>query len=881
MMTFTMYHSGKAGVQGNTYYKNAIEIRNADDLAAACLYDNVCVQFANNHRSNADFQRCFAIAADCDNSGTDNPLMWITPATVAERLPGVQFYDCASRNNNKTKHAGEPGEEGPRPRYHYYFPLSEPITDIKQARAVMSMLLRLFPEFDDNGTKPAQFFYGHSAPETAAHDGTIDIVQYLASRPDLQPKPEPKQAPKKTTPTQRLAAAEDDFFQLNIDDALAYISPDDYDTWIKVGQGLYTASKRHNMDFFDLWDRWSSGSGKYKGEQETRKKWATFRDSGADRTADERTIFNMAKSCGWTAQHLTGEYKANHDAAEAYRHGRAASWDDEISTDYPLGAPASVDPETGEIIETGAGADPQQQTTETINGVVVHTVPGAAAPAEQPQPEEEWQALDKGEGLPAFPLDRLPAWIQEHIREYAATNGASKDYCAAAVLGTVSAVIVGHCDIPFNGTHREPAQLYTLFVGSSGTMKSSVIGHFTKPAADYLRKNNDLTIKTNYAITKQIDDLKKQLDTEKRKKSGSQERIREITEQLEQKRKEIHNAFPVPWDDVTPESLVGAMRFSRGTANIATAEGNIINVLVGRSYTQRGAVPNVDVFLKGADAESIHNFRVTSGETDIPRADLSMLLGIQPDLLERLCTSQDAVGRGLAQRFLIYTPEENITDIDHTQTVVMDPAHMDTWTEHIGYIAARFMDPDKPAKLMELEPAADMVIRRFWNYEKELKKERGTADEESITGWISKLHGKALRVAAILALLRDRDALTITAEDAENAVALFKDYYIPQFIGAYEHADTLSKPQRQIVNWIMRRAESTGKRASFTERDLQQDLRQRVAFSGKDGPERFRVALDGLREKNYIRPAPAEKTTSGRGRPSKAWQINPELFEDR
>lgn len=388
MMTFTMYHSGRAGVQENTYYKNAIEIRNADDLAAACLYDNVCVQFANNHRSNADFQRCFAIAADCDNSGTDNPLKWITPATVAERLPGVQFYDCASRNNNKTKHPGEPGEEGPRPRYHYYFPLSEPITDIKQARAVMSMLLRLFPEFDDNGTKPAQFFYGHSAPETAAHDGTIDIVQYLASHPELQPKPEPKQTPKKTTPTQRLAAAEDDFFQLNIDDALAYISPDDYDTWIKVGQGLYTAGKRHNMDFFDLWDRWSSGSGKYKGEQETRKKWATFRVSGADRTADERTIFNMAKSCGWTAQHLTGEYKANHDAAEAYRHGRAASWDDEISTDYPLGAPAAVDPETGEIIETGAGADPQQQTTETINGVVVHNVPGAAAAPSQDEPKK-------------------------------------------------------------------------------------------------------------------------------------------------------------------------------------------------------------------------------------------------------------------------------------------------------------------------------------------------------------------------------------------------------------------------------------------------------------------------------------------------------------
>jgi hypothetical protein len=30
--------------------------------------------------------------------------------------------------------------------------------------------------------------------------------------------------------------------------------------------------------------------------------------------------------------------------------------------------------------------------------------------------------------------------------------------------------------------------------------------------------------------------------------------------------------------------------------------------------------------------------------------------------------------------------------------------------------------------------------------------------------------------------------------------------------------------------------------------------------------------------KHYIRPAAAEKTVSGRGKPAKAWQINPELF---
>lgn len=523
---------------------------------------------------------------------------------------------------------------------------------------------------------------------------------------------------------------------------------------------------------------------------------------------------------------------------------------------------------------------PHAEQIGSVAGIPIYRAnPDANKPA-QPDPAAPWEPIIKSNGLPVFPLERFPGWIQEHIKDYSATNGVSKDYCAASVLGTISAVIVGHCDIPFNGTHREPAQLYTLFVGSSGTMKTSVIRHFMKPATDYLRKNNDLTIKANYAISKQVDELKKQLSAEQNKKSGNLERIRELSEQIEQKRKETHKAFPVPWDDVTPESLLNAMQFSRGTANIATAEGNIINVLVGRSYTQRGAVQNLDVFLKGADAESIHNFRVTTGEIDIPRADLSVLLGIQPDLLERLCTSPDAVGRGLAQRFLVYTQGEDITDIDHTQPVYMDPAHLVSWSEHIGFIAARFMDPDSPAKLMELEPDADAVIRRFWNYEKELKKERG-ADEESITGWISKLHGKALRVSAVLALLRDKEALTITAEDAENAVALFKEYYIPQFIGAYEQADTLTKPQSMIVNWIIRRAENTGNRDKFNERDLRQDLRQRVAFSGKDGQSKFRAALDGLRERNYIRPAAAEKTETGRGRPAKAWQINPEVFKHK
>ena len=49
--------------------------------------------------------------------------------------------------------------------------------------------------------------------------------------------------------------------------ALEYISPDDYDTWTKVGMAL-----QHEGFDVSVWDDWSRGSRKYKGG-ECEKKW--------------------------------------------------------------------------------------------------------------------------------------------------------------------------------------------------------------------------------------------------------------------------------------------------------------------------------------------------------------------------------------------------------------------------------------------------------------------------------------------------------------------------------------------------------------------------------------------------------------------------------
>ena len=649
-------------------------------------------------------------------------------------------------------------------------------------------------------------------------------------------------------------------------------------SWI----GALKAMKEIGVPFGPVLD-WCRRGSNFRSDRDVERVWNET--SGSGKKFSVAGLVKSAKEHGWKIEDpekMTGACRAAHEAAEEWKAAatrmsssgiRTYGWDDMITEDYEQSARIEyVDPETGEILS----ADPAAQGTEVVEGITIHQATEVKPEAQEEQ-EPVWEPIEKRKALPAFPLDTLPDWIREHIDNFAENTGVSRDFCAACVFGAVSSVVCGHLDVHFNGTHYEPAQLYTVFVGRSGAMKSAVIKQFAGPARTWLIEQNKRVKDHNKSLQAEISKIESEIQAEQRKRTKKDStKITELSAEAEQIRNRLKPLYPVPLDDVTPESLVRSIITSRGTATIAATEGNILNVLTGHVYNPRGATPNIDVFLKGHDGEPLHSYRVNSGETEIERVDISMLLSIQPNLLRRLCTSEDAVGRGLVQRFLIFAPDEVETFIDHTQPTTMEPQKYIRWKEHIQAIAERFMQPDnnKPV-IMELHMVADAIIRQFWNYESELLKDRGPADEESIIGWIAKLHGKALRLAAIIALLRDPKAPYITDEDAETAVRLLKEYFIPHYIGIYETADILPKEQRMIVNWIKRRAERTGNRDNFQDRELRVDLRQRTVFSKKGTLD---AALTALQESHYLRPV-KEATRSGRGRPSQSWLINPGLFE--
>lgn len=343
---FKMFLATYTGNAQNTIYCIPFEVTSIEDITAACRKDHVCTEFKCGKRGSDNFVRCFAVQGDCDNDDTDDPVAWITPDMVAARLPGIAFYAVKSRNCDKVKHPGEPGEKSARPRWHYYFPLRYPITDIDIIRSIMARLLVLFPEFDRDGMKPAQFFFGHDNPESEYHNGEHDIAEFFADHPEIDSKRDLKSVDHSEIVEAyktNIASDKDDLLRNNLPDILKFFDVNDYDDWAFVGMALKVAQS----DYFREWNNWAKKSHLYPGEEEARRKWD--KDFKVNGKAGPGSLFYKAKERGWVQQYYTEK--------------RTYDWDDVI------------DPVTGEVVKKEVCTSEGSEGTED-HGLVVHQATG-------------------------------------------------------------------------------------------------------------------------------------------------------------------------------------------------------------------------------------------------------------------------------------------------------------------------------------------------------------------------------------------------------------------------------------------------------------------------------------------------------------------------
>ena len=189
-----------------------------------------------------------------------------------------------------------------------------------------------------------------------------------------------------------------------------------------------------------------------------------------------------------------------------------------------------------------------------------------------PKEPEPWQDLPE-ERPPIFPTVLLPEDCAELVEAFSSSIPVPVDYAACALLGAVSAALVGRVEVQPRIGHREPIQLYQCMGGLSGTNKSNPMRTFIAPLQSYLVEQNKAVKERN----REKAHRREVLSGQSKKRSLSMDERMEMRKQIDEIEDEPE--YESILEDATPEALANRMYRQSGREIIFTDEGSIINIL--------------------------------------------------------------------------------------------------------------------------------------------------------------------------------------------------------------------------------------------------------------------------------------------------------------
>jgi hypothetical protein len=245
----------------------------------------------------------------------------------------------------------------------------------------------------------------------------------------------------------------------------------------------------------------------------------------------------------------------------------------------------------------------------------------------------------------------------------------------------------------------------------------------------------------------------------------------------------------------------------------------------------------------------------------LAKLPLSVIGTIQPDRLREALAGTDD---GLPARFLYSWPSAAPFKSLSQRRAPDSAAMLHRFRRLAGWVGA----VDCPLILRLSSEAFSLFDEFSKEHHAEAAEHVGLA-----AGWYGKGTGTVLRLAGALHMLKQSEMTgslndTINASTLRAAAGFWAEYYLPHALAAFSVAGHSEKERRmrRAVAWIQRRG--------FTEvsnRQLHQE-----AFAKTLSTDDVAEVVKHLEKAALIRPA---KRSSGIGRPSTAWLVNPAVRE--
>ena len=461
--------------------------------------------------------------------------------------------------------------------------------------------------------------------------------------------------------------------------------------------------------------------------------------------------------------------------------------------------------------------------------------------------------------LPEFPTDALPPVVRDYVKAVAETTQTSVDMAAVASLAILSICLQGKYRIWGKSDWSEPLNTYCVIVLPPAERKSAVISLMIAPLEEYEQEINS-------AMDAQIieSQMKKAvLEKERRMLEDKVSKGKADASELTEKAKEI-SAFqevqPLKLfvDDVTAEKLASVLAENRGKTAIISAEGGIFDILNG-IYTKN---VNIDVFLKGHCGDTIRVDRIGRASENIVHPALTMLLAVQPGVLNGMMSNDTFRGRGLTARFLYSMPKSCLGMRSFHTESIPEPVK----TEYTKLIHSLLEVDCKEDPLQLSEEATSALEKLYLDNESRL-----CTDLSEIADWAGKYVGAVLRIAGLLHAAQHHSFLDFTevsGETMENA-ARIGEYFLEHAKAAYSlmGADPVNKQGEYLLDAIKR-----GQVSEFSRRDAMRMCRRFHTT------ESLQPVLNRLCEYGYIAPKPTEPVLGVGRRPSEVYLTNPCLL---
>ena len=472
---------------------------------------------------------------------------------------------------------------------------------------------------------------------------------------------------------------------------------------------------------------------------------------------------------------------------------------------------------------------------------------------ETPLPFDEYD-------LPSFPVDALPETVRRYVLAVAESTQTSVDMAAVEALGVGSLCSQGKYFIQGNADWAEPLNIYTVVILPPAERKSSVLSMMIRPVEEYEKEENS---RRNAGIIESQMVLSR-LEKEKRSLVERASKGKATEEEVRAKATEIAKYEPVKplrlfVDDVTSEKLTSVLAENKGRAAVVSAEGGIFDIISGL-YSRN---VNIDVFLKGHSGDTIRVDRIGRASESIIHPALTMVLAVQPEVLNELMSNNTFRGRGLTARFLYSMPKSTVGRRSFSTEPIPEGAKA-----RYRDLVETILSGNNEQEPISLDDGAAEVLEALFNeVEGRLK-----GDLAEIPDWAGKFVGTVLRIGGILHVMKyPKDSMfdPVDRETMENAVSIGR-YFLEHAKAAYSlmGADAVNKNARLFLAAVKRK-----QLAEFSRRDAMR------LYRGCKTVESLQPVLDRLCEYGYLAVKPVPPSYGPGRKPSDTYLVNPAVWE--